>query len=243
MKTTTARASLIVLLLFLLPPAIQASPIQLNFGGTVNAVEDPFGLIGSLVAIGDPILASVRYDTTTTDLYSADPTRGTYLSPGWLTLDINGLAFEHRAGVLVDVFHHGPGNQEFFQALVCCGGGGEFGSPTAWPDSLPLFSHFVMLLSIGQTALPYTLLSSDVLPPSLDLALADFARGEVLSGTSDRTMYNIHFQLTSVPEPVPEPGTLALFSAGLALGLSRYRASRAHRDANRARGLIVSTKP
>ena len=55
MKTTTARASVIVLLLCLLPRAIQASPIQLNFGGTVNAVEDPFGLIGSLVAIGDPI--------------------------------------------------------------------------------------------------------------------------------------------------------------------------------------------
>jgi hypothetical protein len=79
---TTARASLIVLLLCLLPRAIQASPIQLNFGGTVNAVEDPFGLIASLVAIGDPIPASVRYDTTTTDLFTADPTRGTYLSPG-----------------------------------------------------------------------------------------------------------------------------------------------------------------
>jgi hypothetical protein len=234
MKTTTARASLIVLLLCLLPRAIQASPIQLNFGGTVNGVEDPFGLIGSLVAIGDPILASVRYDTATTDLYPDDPTRGTYLSPGWLTLDINGLAFEHRAGVQVDVFHHGPGNQEFFQALVCCGAVGGFGSPTAWPDSLPLFSHYLMLLSIGQTALPYTLLSSDALPPSLDLALADFARGEVSSGTADRKMYGIHFQLTSVPEPVPEPGTLALFSAGLALGLSRYRASRTHRDANRA---------
>ena len=49
------------------PAAIQASPIQLNFGGTVNVVEDPFGLIGSLVAIRDPILASVRYDTTTTE--------------------------------------------------------------------------------------------------------------------------------------------------------------------------------
>ena len=234
MKTTTARASVIVLLLCLLPRAIQASPIELNFGGTVNGVEDPFGLIGSLVAIGDPIQASVRYDTTTTDLYPADPTRGTYLSPGWFTLDINGLAFEHRAGVLVDVFHHGPENQEFFQALVCCGADGDFGNPTAWPDSLPLFSHYVMLLSIGQTALPYTLLASDALPSSLDLALADFARGQVLSATSDRTMYNIHFQLTSVLEPVPEPGTLALFSAGLALGLSRYRASRAHRDANRA---------
>jgi hypothetical protein len=233
MKTTTARASLIVLLLFLLPPAIQASPIQLNFGGTVNGVEDPFSLIGSLVAIGDPILASVRYDTTTTDLYSADPTRGTYLSPGWLTLDINGLAFEHRSGVQVDVLHHFNGNEELFQAMVCCGTGNGFGSPTAWPASLPLFSHYRLLLQIGETTLPPTLLSSDVLPPSLDLALADFARGEVSSGTSDRTMYNIHFQLTSVPEPVPEPGTLALFSAGLALGLSRYRASRAHRDANR----------
>jgi hypothetical protein len=242
MKTTTARASLVILLLCLPPRVIYASPIQLNFGGTVNAVEDPFGLIGSLVAVGDPILANVRYDTTTPDLFSADPTRGTYLSPGWLTLDINGLAFEHRSGVQVDVLHNFNGNEELFQAMVCCGTGG-FGNPTAWPASLPLFSHYRLLLQIGETTLPPALLSSDALPPSLDLALADFARGQVSSGTSDRAMYNIHFQLTSVPEPVPEPGTLALFSAGLALGLSRYRASRGHRDTNRAPEASQSTNP
>jgi hypothetical protein len=67
--------------------------------------------------------------------------------------------------------------------------------------------------------LPYTLLSSDGLPTSIDLALADFADGGVVSGTSDRTMYEIHFQLTQVPEPA----SFALLSTGLVLGLLRSR--------------------
>ena len=116
-----------------------------------------------------------------------------------MTVDINGSAFEHRSGVQVDVLHHFSGNEELFQAMVCCGTGG-FGSPTAWPASLPLFSDYRFLLQIGETTLPPTLLASDALPPSLDTFLADFARGEVSSGTSDMTIYNIHFQLTSVPE-------------------------------------------
>ena len=227
MKTTTARASLIVLLLCcLLPPTTQASPVELNFAGTVNFVQDPFGLVGSLVAIGDPILASVRYDTTTTDFYPADPTRGTYLSPGWLTVAVNGLAFEQTSGVQVDVLHGfnaGIGTvprQESFSALVTS----TSGSPTTWPASLPLFSFYHLFLQIGETTLPPSLLSSDALPPSLDLALADFARGEVGSSTSDRSMYAIQFQLDGVmPEPVSEPGTLALLIVGGAASVVRRR--------------------
>lgn len=228
MKTTPARAALVGLFLCVLPPSSHASSVTFNFVGTVNHVGDPFGLVDSLVHVGDPVQASLRYDTATVDGYAADPARGTYLSPGWLVVNINGLAFEHRAGVLMDILHHGNGDQELFQALVCCGDGGEFAAPTAWPASLPLFPYFRIGLGIGQNVLPYTLLSSDALPTSLDLALADFANGGITSSTADTTMYEIQFRLTGVPEP----GASALLVVGLTVVLVRYGASRTRRHAH-----------
>jgi PEP-CTERM motif len=225
MNTALARTSLVVLLC-LLPAATQASSITLKFEGTVTGVQDPFGLVGARVTRGDPVHGSIRYDTATPDFYPTDPTRGTYFSPGWLRININGLGF-HSSGVQVDVLNMFQPNTNLFQALVCCSAG-EFGNPTEWPGSLPLFPFYRMLLFLAETMPPYSLLSSDALPVSLDLAAADLIVGDVTSGTSDTTMYQIQFGLTGL-EPIPEPGTLALVGAGLAVGLARYRASRARR--------------
>jgi len=67
-------------LLSLAPIASQAETITFDFTGHVTSVYDPFGLVASLITTGDPVLASLRYDTTTPDLYPADPTRGAYLN-------------------------------------------------------------------------------------------------------------------------------------------------------------------
>ena len=230
MTTATARASLAVLMLCVLPPSSHADVITFDFSGPVYAIYDPFGLVGSLVTVGDPVRGTLRYDTASADGYSDDPSWGKYLSPGWITLEIDGLAFEFTSRVLIDVLHHANGNQELFQVL---GSWNPFIVPSAWPASLPAFKYTGLGLGIGQSYLPYDLLSSDALPRSLDLARADFASGEVGSGTDDLAMYYIQFRLTTFqsdaepePEPVPEPGAFGLLGAGLALALSRYRGSR-----------------
>jgi hypothetical protein len=216
MKTTTVRAALVAVLMCALPAPTQATIIEFEFSGNVSFIGDPFGLVGSLITLGDPVLVSLRYDTTTPDLYPDDPTRGAYVGPGWLKVNINGLAFEQTLGVQIDVLD-GFDGQELFQALgVCCP------SPTAWPASLPLFPFSGVGLGIGQTMPPYTLLSSDALPTFLNLGLADFASGAVVSSTEDLNMYEIQFQLFQVPEP----GIFALLGTGLLVGVSRLRTSR-----------------
>jgi hypothetical protein len=202
-----------VAILSLTPVASQAETITFDFTGHVTSISDPFGFVGSLITTGDPVLVSLRYDTTTPDFYPADPTRGTYrYSPGWLKVDIDGLAFEKTPTVeVVDVLH-GSQNQELLQAL-------DFlGTPTAWPSQLPTFTYSPISMGIGQTNPPFSLFQSDALPTSIDLSNADIRGGEVGSSTQELGMYNIQFALDSQsPILIPEPGTATLLAGGLLL--------------------------
>jgi hypothetical protein len=204
-------------ILSLAPIASQAETITFDFTGHVTSVYDPFGFVGSLITTGDPVLASLRYDTTTPDFYPADPTRGTYrYSPGWLKVDIDGLAFEKTPTVeVVDVLY-GFQNEELLQAL-------DFlAAPTAWPDQLPTFTFSEISMFIGRTTPSFSLLQSDALPSSIDLSKADIHWGQVGSGTQELNMYEIQFALDSVtvlPEPtaIPEPRSATLLASGLLL--------------------------
>ncbi len=196
-------------ILSLTPLASQAETITFDFTGHVTSVYDPFGIVGSLITTGDPVLASLRYDTTTPDLYPGDPTRGTYLNtPGWLKVAIDGLGFEQTSSIQVDVLHGFVATglpQELLQGLFV-------GTPTAWPDQLPTFTYSSILLGIGQTTPPFSLLSSDALPTSIDLSKADIRSGLVRSGTQEVNMYEIQFGTA-----IPEPRTATLLVGGLLL--------------------------
>jgi len=161
------------------------------------------------------VFASLRYDTSTHDLYPEDPTRGTYESPGWLKFQVSGLRFEKNTPVQIDVLD-GFNDSDGFQVLAN-------GQSTVWPTPLPPFAYTELFMSYWQTRPPLTMMSSDALPTAVDFSPADqslcFAR--VPSATD---YYEIQFQLTQVPEP----GTwalLALLLCGLC-GRTHFRAQR-----------------
>ena len=193
-----------------------ATIVTFDFTGNVNSIYDPNGLVAPTpIHLGSPVQASFRFDTATPDwpLYADDPTRGSFVGPGWLKVNINGLNFERTTGVQVDSLHGANGGQELFQVMA-------LQNPTAWPSELPIFTNPEMFMAFWETAPPYDLLSNAELPTSMDFSRADIYLAFVRASTSSANNYEIRFSLTQVPEP----GVTSLLAFGLFLGSLRYLA-------------------
>ena len=189
--------------------------VTFDFTGSVSSVYNPYGVVSpSLIGLGDPVQASLRFDTATQDLYPDDPTRGAYIGPGWFKVNINGLDFERTTTVQVDILHNGNGGQEYFDADA-------FQNPTSWPAELPLYDYPQIFMAFWQSKPTYDLFSSDALPTALDFSRADMQTAFVRAGTSTANMYEIQFRLLQVPEP----GVVSLLPGGLLLLLLRARPS------------------
>jgi len=186
--------------------------ITFNFTGAVESVYNPFGVVSpSFARIGDPVQISLRYDTTSPDGYNDDPTRGSFVSPGWFKVEINGAHFENTSLVQIDVIHASAvGGQEFFQVL-------PFGGVTAWPAELPQYPYRTFGFAAWETGPPYDFLSSDQLPLALDLSRTDIRNGGVSISTDTLNMYEIQFTFSQVPEP----GVSVLLGAGLVLMMGK----------------------
>jgi len=193
-KLLTLAFSIIATWFFAL--AASGEIVTFDFAGGVSFVYNPYGVVSpSLIQVGDPVQVSLRYDTTTYDGYPNDPTRGAFLSPGWLKARINGLDFQSPTAVQVDIIHDSAnGGQEFFQALA-------FPSPTVWPEALPVYPYRRLGFASWETGPPYDFLSSDQLPLTLDFSRADIWSGGISTSTSDLNMYEVQFSLVQVPEP------------------------------------------
>jgi hypothetical protein len=169
--------------------------VTFDFTGSVHTVYNPYGVVSpSLVQLGDPVWVSLRYDTTALDGYPEDPTRGAFWSPGWLKVNINGLAFECADKALIDIIHTAAsGGQEFFQAL-------PYGNLTAWPEALPDYPNKGFGFACWETGPPYDFLSNAELPLALDFSRADIRNGGIQTGTDALNMYEVQFSLVQVPE-------------------------------------------
>ncbi len=185
----------------------QGEDVTFSFTGRVSWIYNPSGAGDALaVSVGDPVQLSLRFDTSTRDLYPDDSARGAFEGPGWLKTTINGLAFEQTQTVQIELIHSGNGGQELFQAQA-------LGDASAWPVPLVAYPQKRTLISFGETGPPYDLLSNAELPIQMDFSRADESFGSVMTAGEVWNVYEIGFSLVQVPEP----GPTTLFVVGLLL--------------------------
>jgi hypothetical protein len=191
----------------------QGEDVTFSFTGRVSWIYNPSGAGDALpVSVGDPVQLSLRFNTSTRDLYPDDPTRGAFVGPGWLKVSINGLAFEQTQTVGIDVIHGGNGGQELFQAQVLAN------DASAWPEPLAAYPQKRTLVSFWETGPPYDLLSSAELPTQMDFSRADQFFASVMTAGEVYNVYEIGFTLIQVPEPCSG----GLFAVGLLLWRVRH---------------------
>jgi PEP-CTERM motif len=197
------------------PLGASAEIVTFNFVGSVSYVYNPYAVVDPLlIRIGDPVQASLRYDTTTPDTYP-ESDRGSFIGPGWLKVTINGLTFERTTTVQIDILHGANGGQELFQAMALNG-------LTSWPNSIPSYPFQNLLLQFWETGPPHDFLSNADLPTSLDFSRADVRLGTITTSTSSANMYEVQFNLTQVPEPA----TATLLIVGLLAAGILFRSTR-----------------
>ena len=177
---------------------------RIHFDAFVTHVGDLTGTLQALVQEGDRVSIDVGYDPATPDYpsYVNDPTRGLYLSSGWIHITVNALVFAID-GVQVDVLNLPD------QDLFSISNAGTNSVISQWPAALPLFPIRGGGVGFIDIIEPLNFVSSDALPTSpLRWGRANIASGHVGAGTEEVSMYAIGFD-------VPEPTTIML--AGLAL--------------------------
>ena len=196
------------------PATGQASIFELHFAAVVTNVGDLTGTLDAFVRVGDRVNIDIGYDLATPDFptYASDPTRGAYLSPGWLRITVNDLFFA-MDGVQVDVLNWPD------QDLFTVNGGTLWPSVISdWPDELPLFPILGGGLGFIDLTAPFDLTSSDALPAApLAWHRADIAGGHIGAGTDELSMYDISFRV------VPEPTMISLVGFGIAWAVARRR--------------------
>jgi hypothetical protein len=209
-------ALLTALVVSLFPTLSHSAIITLDFTGKViaiqDAIEDRELVIGTRIALGAPVKASIRYDTLWPDSIPDSADIGSYEDmPGWLKITIGGLLFEETISYHMEV---GPGGSTPQLSVFHVA---TRGNPTGWPAALPRLDFSGIEILFSDDSPPFDLLSSDAPPASFDItrATGGVGFGFVAAGRRDgRTTYAIQFELTQQPQIVPEPATLYLLALG-----------------------------
>ena len=194
--------------------------VTFSFAGQVTYIGNPLGVVvPALIHLGSPVQASIRYDTATPDspLYIDDPTWGSFVGPGAVKVNINGLKFEQDNTIQVDILHGANGGQELFQA-------GGYRNPTAWPSELPVLTNPTIFMAFWETGPPRDLLANAELPTLMDFSRADITHAFVRS-SSAQSGYEIQFSLVQVPEPT----SAGLLAIGLLCFLPHFTKKSKHR--------------
>jgi hypothetical protein len=191
-------------------PVAVAVPITFSFTGIVTNVDSPLAVEFSL---GESVVGSYTFESTTADIDPGDPTTGHYDNAITAFTATFGGDYTVTQGLDNDIFVADglPGNDVYSLFLT---------NPTA-----PTVAGLSLgALSIGLIDTDSSVFSSDALPLTPP-NLSDFeidSSGTIYLGSPNQTM---DFQLTSLTL-VPEPTTLALATLGL-VGIGYRRRKRA----------------
>ena len=97
MKVFNLLFAALAFVLCVTPALVQAEWIQIDLAAQVSYVSDPYSLLEGSVHVGDTITGSYKYESTTQDSSSSDPTRGDYwhyITPAGISLTVGGFEFK-----------------------------------------------------------------------------------------------------------------------------------------------------
>ena len=215
-KTTIAIA--LSVLAGVLAVSAQAAPILVTYGGTITSVEDPDGLLGGAVVVGDTFSGSVVYDPETAVDQSENPRQGRYLIGTPVTGHLGQLLFESDKNTLVFVGDD-TGYPPPVRDILRFSAFRDYYEPAG--EGMLAFTNMEMLL-VGET----WVFDSDAL--STEFNLDDFTveqsfsimRGPPPELLSSENEFEISGTVTSLAA-VPELATLSLLALGVLLGCNR----------------------
>lgn len=195
--------------------SVEASPTTFNFTGTISGVaSDDLGLG---VSVGTPITGSYTFDSAAAD---SNPSPGTASyqmtgSPYGFTALILGQVFGTADFLAVNVVNNNPDDE--YGVLGCAGG------LVGCSESGATYVVFNWLLTDSSNA-AFSSPALPVTPPSLGGFQTNFFELDVLTeaGAFESVQGSITSLVRAPTAAVPEPATLLLVSAGIAVaGLAR----------------------
>jgi len=202
------RLSIGCAMVLLAPVAAKAAPVTFAFSGTVTAVD---AALAGEFSLGESVVGSYTFESTTPDADPGDPTLGIYDNAITAFSATFGGDYTVTQGLDNDIsVANGPPGNDVYQVFLT--------NPTA--PTVAGLSLGALFLGIGD--IDSNVFNSDSLPLTPpDLAeFESIIAGQIfLDSPGNQTL---DFQLTSLTL-VPEPSTLAAAALALMMGMCCYR--------------------
>jgi hypothetical protein len=210
-KSLALRASVVSILAACAAPAV-ATPITLNFTGTVTQVQfDPFDPLGGAVAPGSGLYTYLNFDTEVADA-AASPNVGSYTVSGGtygMAALVGAVLFPVMSSVNVSIVDGAGGGPDQYSLFAWQGTAGGLGD------------YFTMSLLLQDDS--GVAFDSDALPAGLPdiggFAIRSFSlTGQYTDINGEFVQYEVLGDILPAAVPMPEPMSASLVAVALLAG-------------------------